>query len=186
MDKVFIVMVSLLTTSSVLANLSGMLTKVTFAPGMIYQSRLFGRMLFTTSKKGTINYVLNETMIGESKGELVKEFAVALSQRDNGDYDIKPLRDQETLLEGSFVRNADHTAVLEYKNEDDSWVKMVFSNTRTSPPKTDEDKEKWRLGVIIVVTDGLPGRGKQLLKIEDELQWVDLTGPVVVGLNRQE
>ena len=189
--NLFIFTITSVWSLSALANLSGIVPKVTVQPGALYQSRLFGRMLFTTAKWGTINYFIHESFLGQDlPPEAWQErFAVRLSQRDDGSYDIYRLispngnRDGKTLLEGSFVRNeSDHTAVLEYKNvEDDSWVRMVFSNTRTTPPKTDAEKEGWRLSVIITVTDGAPDRGRQRLKIEDEFKWLDLaTTPVVV------
>lgn len=175
--------VTIMWSLSVLANLSGVATKITFHSGMTYQSRLFGNMLVTESTRGSINYTVNESLIGPiSPANWQKRFSVRLSQRDDGSYDIYRLltpdgqKDGETLLEGNFVRNEnEHTAVLEYKNEDDSWVRMEFSNTRTSPPETDADKENWRLKIVTTVNKGPLGyRGREVIKIEDELKWFDI------------
>ena len=177
-----VLIVAMLWSLSALANLSGMGTKVVFFPGAHYQSLLFGNMLVTTATSGTINYTVTKSILGtESPDVWQKKFAVRLSQREDGSYDIYRLiapdgkKDGVTLVEGSFVRNdANHTAVLEYNVEGTFWARMEFSNTRTSPPETDDDKEIWRLGVKVTVTDGSLDRGRQIIKIEDELKWFDI------------
>ena len=178
--NLFIFMITSVWSLSALANLSGIGTKVTFFPGAHYQSLLFGHMLVTTETEGTINYTVTRSLIG-TEDLWQKKFAVRLSQRDDGSYDIYRLftpdgrKDGVTLLEGSFVRDdTNRTAVLEYNIEGNLWTRMEFSNTRTTFPDTYHDKITWRLGVKVTVTDGPLDRGRKIIKIEDELKWFDI------------
>lgn len=178
----FVVMVAI--SGPLLANLSGISPKITFRPGLVLQSQLYSNIPFTTSESGSIQYRVNEFVVGEtlSPYDWQKRFAVKFSQRDDGGHDIYRLitpegeRDGETLLEGSFSRNDDdHTAVLQYKELDDiTWVRIEFANTRTTFPETEADKENWRLKVTTTVTQGPPDRGRVIFKIEDELKWFDI------------
>ena len=180
--RLFIVLTVMLWAFPVLSNLSGV-AKVTFLPKSEFVSILYGNMLVTAATSGSINYRISEKFLGETKPPEFwqKRFAVKLSQRDDGGYDIYRLltpegeQDGETLLSGSFYRNEeDNTAILEYRDiEDDSWVRMEFSNTRNTPPKTEAEKESWRLKVKTTIRRH-PSQGQVLFMIEDELSWFDI------------
>jgi len=183
LGRLFIVLTAMSWSLSALANLSGSVAKVTFLPGSAFQSSLYGNILVSAATSGSINYRINEEFFGETMPPEFwqKRFAVKLSQRDDGSYDIYRLltpegeRDGETRLSGIFYRNDDDgTAILAYRDiEDDSWVRMEFSNTRTSPPETEAEKESWRLKVKTTIRRQ-PDLGQVLFMIEDELTWFDI------------
>ena len=167
---------------SLLANLSKIAPKLTFRPGMKFYSNFNGGPVVSTELEIThISYIVEEALPHylDNQDQWKKHFFVRIEKRSDGGYDAYSYpeytsegKEIKTLL-GSFSRNdEDRTAVLEYKNpEDNSQVRMEFSNTRTKYPKIGKEKRTDKEYPIKVAITVKHHSDRTLLEIEDELKY---------------